>query len=100
MSIAKELFEGVIGMHMPATLYFDYGKGFSKENGAVILYLFDHRLPPAPSPPDYHRHGKEKGHSRRARSSRRSERLPEGGAPCNKHEDKTKKIKMQRWATM
>lgn len=30
MSIAKELFEDSIGMHMPAVLYLDYGKGFSK----------------------------------------------------------------------
>jgi hypothetical protein len=37
--------------------------------------------PPAPSPPDCHRHGEKKGHSRRARSSRRSKRLPERGAP-------------------
>jgi hypothetical protein len=35
MSIAKELFEGAIGMHMSAVLYLDYGKGFSKENGAL-----------------------------------------------------------------
>src|SRR5256885_484213 len=47
--------------------------------GFVVRYLFDHRLPPAPSPPDRHRHGKKKGHSRQARSSRRSEWLPEGG---------------------
>jgi hypothetical protein len=36
---------------------------------------------PTQSPPDRHRHGKKKDHSRRARSSRRSERLPKGGAP-------------------
>jgi hypothetical protein len=108
MSIAKELFKDVIGMHMPAALYLDYGKGSSKENGAVVLYLFDHSLPPAPSPPECHRHGKEKGHSRRARSSRRSERLLDGGGTGKKAavgtvvstRTRPRKIKMQRWATM
>jgi hypothetical protein len=35
MSIAKELFEGAIGVHIPAVLYLDYDKGFSRRNGAV-----------------------------------------------------------------
>ena len=35
MVIAKKLFEDAIGMPISAGLYIDYGKGFSKGNGAV-----------------------------------------------------------------
>ena len=44
----------------------------------VERYLFAHRLPPALSPPDCHRYGKEKGYYRRVGRSRYSEWLPEG----------------------
>jgi len=47
----------------------------------VVRHHFDHRLPPALSPPpDCYRYAKKEGHCRRARSSRRSEWLPVWGA--------------------
>jgi hypothetical protein len=70
----------------------------------VVRYLFGHRL----SPPDWHRYGKKKSPSRRARSLRCSEWLPDGGHTGKKTIVETatstgtrpRKTKMQRRITM